>query len=139
MWGNGRESGSRHLRTYSLTRLPSGIFATRIALHGPLGVARIQVILDSGAVFTVVHPRFLEKIGAMSQGETLVRTLERSIRLPVFSVERISVFGAALDQYQVLGYRPAAFTPGIDGVLSIGILQTLQARLDFSSGTLTIP
>lgn len=139
VWSSRRKSGGYHLRAYSLTRLPSGLLSTRAALHGRFGVARVQLVLDSGAVYPVVHPLFLEKIGGVSQGSVLVRTLERDIRLPAYSVERISVFGATLDQYQVLAYPPAAFTPGIDGVLNIGILQTLKARIDFSSSVLIIP
>ena len=97
------------------------------------------MVIDTGAVYTVVHPHFLERIGATSRGEIAVRTLERTLRIPVFTVERVSVFGATLRQYPVLAYAPAAFTPGIDGVLSIDILQSLEARLDFASGILTIP
>jgi predicted aspartyl protease len=108
-------------------------------LRGPLSVGRAQLVLDTGAVYTVVHPSFLERIGATSTGEISVRTLERTLRLPVFTVERISVFGATLNQYPVLAYAPAAFTPGIDGVLSIDIFHALKARLDFAAGTLTIP
>ena len=100
---------------------------------------RPLLVLDTGAVYTVVHPRFLERIGATPRGETFVRTLERTLRIPVFTVERVSVFGVTLDQYPVLAYAPAAFTPGIDGVLSIDIFFTLKARLDFASGVLTIP
>jgi predicted aspartyl protease len=97
------------------------------------------VILDTGAVYTVIHPRFLERIAATATGEVLVRTLERTLRLPLFTVEHINVFGATLSQYPILAYPPAAFTSGIDGVLSIDILHTLKAHLDFATGTLTIP
>ena len=68
-----------------------------------------------------------------------MRTLEHTLRLPAFTLERISVFGATRDQYPILAYAPAAFTPGIDGVLGIDILRSLAARLDFSTGILTIP
>jgi hypothetical protein len=57
----------------------------------------------------------------------------------MFTVEQLSAFGALLNQYRVLAYPPAAFTSGIDGVLSIDVLHTLNARLDFSSGTLVVP
>ena len=127
------------MRIYTLLRLSSGLLATRIALRGPVGVARAKLVIDTGAVYTVVHPSFLERIGITSKGEVRVRTLERTLRLPVFTVERISVFGAVLEQYPVLAYTPAAFTPGVDGVLSIDIFHSLKARLDFSSGILTIP
>jgi len=127
------------LRIYTLRRLPSGLLATRVALHGPSEVGRAQVVIDTGAVYTVVHPRFLERIGATPTGDVSVRTLERTLRIPVFRVERISVFGATLSQYFVLAYALAAFTPGIDGILSIDILQSFGARLDFASGVLTIP
>jgi predicted aspartyl protease len=102
-------------------------------------VVTLQVVIDTGAVYTVIHPNFLERIGASPKGEISVRTLERTLRLPVFTVERFSVFGAMLNQYSVLAYAPAAFTPGIDGVLSIDVLRLLAARLDFSSGVITIP
>ena len=99
----------------------------------------MQLVLDTDAVYTVIHPKFLERIGATTTGEVAVRTLERTLRLPVFTVDRVSVFGAAFDQYQLLAYAPAAFTSGVDGVLSIGVLRSLAARLDFASGVLTIP
>jgi predicted aspartyl protease len=108
-------------------------------LHGQSEVGRAQVVIDTGAIYTVVHPRFLERIGATPTGDVSVRTLERTLRIPVFTVERVSVFGMTLNQYPVLAYAPAAFTPGIDGILSIDILQSLGARLDFASGVLTIP
>ena len=127
------------MRTYTLFRLPSGLLATRAALHGPSGVAGVRLVIDTGAAYTVLHPSFLERTGTASKGEISVRTLERIIHLPAFTVERISVFGAVLDQYTVLAYTPAAFTPGIDGILSIDILHTLKARLDFSSSVLLIP
>src|SRR5262245_46259428 len=122
-----------------LQRLASGLLATRAAVHGPSGVATLQLVLDTGAVYTVVHPRFLDRIGATPAGEVPVRTLEPTLRLPAFTVERVSVFGAALSQHPVLAYAPAAFTAGIDGVLSIDILHVLKARLDFASGILTVP
>jgi aspartyl protease len=102
-------------------------------------VATLQLVIDTAAVYTVVPPRFLERIGTTPRGETSVRTLERTLRIPVFTVERVSVFGATFNQYPVLAYAPAAFTPGIDGVLSIDIFLTLKARLDFATGGLTIP
>jgi hypothetical protein len=97
------------------------------------------LVIDTGAIYTVIHPSFVERTGASTLGEVAVRTLERTLRLPMVTVERLSVFGAAFNQYRVLVYPPAAFTPGIDGVLSIDILHSLNARLDFSSSTLTIP
>jgi predicted aspartyl protease len=127
------------LRTYILRRLSSGLLATQAAVRGPSGVATLQLVIDTGAVYTVVHPSFLERIGTTSTGEISVRTLERTLRLPVFTVERVNVFGATLNQYPVLAYAPAAFTPGIDGVLSIDIFHTLKARLDFAAGVLTVP
>lgn len=127
------------MRTYQLSRLSSGLLTTRVALHGPVEVVGVRLVIDTGAVYTVVHPKALERIGGRASGEVAVRTLERTLRLPVFTLERISMFGASLDQYQALTYAPAAFTPGIDGVLSIDILRSLAARLDFSTGMLTIP
>jgi len=97
------------------------------------------VVIDTGAVYTVVHPRFLERIGGTPTGNVSVRTLERTLRIQVFTVEQVSVFGATLSQYPILAYAPAACTPGIDGVLSIDIFLTLRARLDFATGVLTIP
>jgi hypothetical protein len=97
------------------------------------------LVIDTGAVYTVVDPDFLRRIGATPTRAVLVRALERTLRLPGFIVNRLSIFGATFDQYQVLAYAPAAFTPGIDGVLSIDILRSLAARLDFASGRLTIP
>jgi hypothetical protein len=96
-------------------------------------------VLDTGAIRTVMHPSFLERIGAIHTGELAVRGIERIVQLPVFTVERFSVFGATFHQYPILAYAPAAFTSGIDGVLSIDILRLLSARLDFSSGVLSIP
>lgn len=127
------------MRTYTLLRLPAGLLVTRAALHGPSGVAGVRLIIDTGAVYTVVHPGFLERIGTTPRGEMAVRTLERTLRIPAFTVERVSVFGTTLSQYPVLAYAPAAFTPGIDGVLSIDIFHTLRARLDFAAGVLIIP
>ena len=72
-------------------------------------------------------------------GTVAVRALERTVHLPRFMVNRFSVFGASFDHHQVLAYAQVAFTPGVDGVLSIGILRSLAARLDFASGILTIP
>ncbi len=108
-------------------------------MRGPSEVARAKLVIDTGAVYTVVHPNFLERIGTTPGREVFVRTLERTLRIPIFTVERVSVFGATLDKYPVLAYAPAAFTPGIDGVLSIDIFHALKARLDFAAGTLIIP
>ena len=127
------------MKTYRLRRLSSGLLATQAAVHGPSGVATLQLVVDTGAIYTVVHPKFLERIGADSRGGIEVRTLERTLSLPVRRVERLSVCGAILNDYTVLAYAPAAFTPGIDGVLSIDIFHTLKARLDFASGMLIIP
>jgi Aspartyl protease len=127
------------LRTYTLLRLSSGLLATRVAIHGPLGATAVQLILDTGAVYTVIHPKFLERTGVTPAGEVPVRTLERTLHLPVFTVERVSLFGSVLGPYTILGYVRAAFTSGVDGVLSIGLLRSLAARLDFASGVLTIP
>ena len=127
------------MRTYALLRLSSGLLATRAALHGPSEVIGVRLVIDTGAAYTVIHPKALERIGVNPTGEVAVRTLERTLRFPAFTLERLSVFGATLNQYPVLAYAPAAFTPGIDGVLSIDILRALAARLDFASGLLTIP
>lgn len=73
-------------------------------------MSHAKLVLDTGAIYTVAHPSFVERIGASATGEVRVRTLERTLRLPMFTVERLSVFGAALNQYHVLAYPPAAFT-----------------------------
>lgn len=127
------------MKTYTLSRLSSGLLTTRVAIHGPSGTTAVQLILDTGAVYTVIHPKFLERIGVTPTGEVPVRTLERTLRLPVFTVDRVSVFGSMFGPYAVLGYAQAAFTSGVDGVLSIGVLRSLAACLDFASGVLTIP
>ena len=139
VWRNRPEGSGGNLRTYILLRLPSGLLATRIALQGSLEVNRAKVVLDTGAIYTVLHPKFLERIGAVAAGTIPVRTLERTLNLPVFTVERLSVFGATFSRHPILAYTPAAFTPGIDGILSIDILRSLAARLDFASGTIVIP
>ena len=100
---------------------------------------RAKVVIDTGAIYTVLHPKFLERIGAIASGTIPVRTLERTLNLPVFTVKRLSVFGATFTQHPILAYPPAAFTPGINGVLSIDVLQSLAVRLDFASGTIVIP
>jgi hypothetical protein len=139
VWRNRPEGCGSHLKTYTLSRLSSGLLATRVAIHGPLGTTAVQLILDTGAVYTVIHPRFLERIGVTPTGAVPVRTLERTLRLPVFTVDRVSLFGSMLGPLTVLGYARAAFTSGVDGVLSIGVLRSFAARLDFASGILTIP
>src|SRR5262245_34802743 len=58
-----------------------------------------------------------------SSREAFVRSPERTLRFPAFTVDWLSVFGAVFDHYQVLAYALAAFTVEIDGVLSIDILQ----------------
>ena len=139
VWRDRPEGCGGHLKTCILSRLPSGLLASRVAIHGPLGTTAVQLILDTRAVYTVIHPKFLERIGVTPTGEVPVRTLERTLRLPVFTVERVSLFGKVLGPYSTLGFAQAAFTSGVDGVLSIGILRSLAARLDFASGVLTIP
>ena len=93
----------------------------------------IEMLVDTGAIFTMVPRSILEQLGVRPSGKRVFQTIEgRQIEREV-GVVQVEVQGQ-----QPPGPVPVIFGEGTDGaVLGVTALESMGLKVDPSTGTLT--
>jgi clan AA aspartic protease (TIGR02281 family) len=121
-------------------RLDIPIILRRVEIHGPAGVREIDVILDTGAVYTVIAWDVATDIGydpAISRRRTPIVTANGVIEAPLITVERIRWGELEAEAVDVVCHDIPELA-GIEGLLGISFLRHFRTLIDYTTGVLEI-
>jgi len=121
-------------------RLDIPIILRRVEIHGPAGVREIDVILDTGAVYTVIAWDVARDIGydpAISRRRTPIVTANGVIEAPLITVERIRWGELEAEAVDVVCHDIPELA-GIEGLLGISFLRHFRTLIDYTTGVLEI-
>jgi clan AA aspartic protease (TIGR02281 family) len=121
-------------------RLDIPIILRRVEIHGPAGVREIDVILDTGAVYTVIAWDVAMDIGydpAISRRRTPIVTANGVIEAPLITVERIRWGELEAEAVDVVCHDIPELA-GIEGLLGISFLRHFRTLIDYTTGVLEI-
>jgi len=116
------------------------IILRRVEIHGPAGVREIDVILDTGAVYTVIAWDVAKDIGydpAISERRMPIITANGVIEMPLITVERIQVAELRAEAVDVVCHDIPEIA-GIEGLLGLSFLQHFRTLIDYTAGMLEI-
>jgi clan AA aspartic protease (TIGR02281 family) len=116
------------------------IVLRRVGIHGPSGVREIDVILDTGAVYTVIAWDVAKDIGydpAVSKRRTPIVTANGVIEVPLITVERIQVAELRAKAADVVCLDIPEIA-GIEGLLGLSFLRHFRTLIDYTTRVLEI-
>lgn len=121
-------------------RIEIPITLRRVAFHGPAGVREIDMIVDTGAVYTVIAWDVAKDLGhdpAVSQRRVPIVTANGIIEAPLITVESIQVAELRAEAVDVVCHDIPEIA-GIEGLLGLSFLQNFSVLIDFNGGILEI-
>jgi clan AA aspartic protease (TIGR02281 family) len=116
------------------------IILRRVKIRGPAGVREIDVILDTGAVYTVIAWDVAKDIGydpAISERRMPIVTANGVIEAPLITVERIQVAELQAEAVDVVCHDIPEMA-GIEGLLGLSFLRHFRTLIDYTTGVLEI-
>lgn len=123
-------------------RFPIGIplVLRNVKIVGPGGFARVDLILDTGAAFTVLAWSVLKVVGydpavAPERHETI--TANGIIEVPKLTVERIAIANVEVQDVEVICHDIPELA-GIRGLLGLSFLKHFRTVIDYREGYLEI-
>lgn len=122
------------------TRLDIPIILRRVGIRGPDGVREIDMIVDTGAVYTVIAWDVVKDIGydpAISEFRMPVVTANGVIEAPVITVESIQLADLEAKDVAVICHDIPEIA-GVEGLLGISFLQHFRTLIDYTTGILEI-
>jgi len=122
------------------TQLDIPIILRRVEIRGPAGVREIDVILDTGAVYTVIAWDVAKDIGydpAISERRTPIITANGVIEAPLITVERIQWAELGAEAVDIVCHDIPDLA-GIEGLLGLSFLQHFRTLIDYTTGVLEI-
>jgi Fe2+ transport system protein FeoA len=110
-----------------------------VQIQGPLGVARLQCLLDTGTTATVIDTAALDQIGysarmGKSRSRLVALGTQEGYRL---EVTRLDTMGFTAAPCEVLCHDFAE-TLGIDGLIGIDLLVGRLVLIDGAQGLLSV-
>lgn len=117
-----------------------GLIVVSARLHGPMGMATVQLALDTGATNSMVSCDVAFALGydlAAATSKIRVTTGSGVELAPQIVFARAEALGRARDDFQMLCHTlpPSA---GVDGLLGLGYLRGCRLVIDFRSGNLQV-
>jgi clan AA aspartic protease (TIGR02281 family) len=122
------------------TRLGIPIILRRVGLHGPKGIREIDMILDTGAVYTVIAWDVARDIGydpAVSERRMSIVTANGVVGVPFLKVKRMEVAELSVEAVDVVCHDIPEMT-GIEGLLGLSFLRHFRTLIDYPGGVLSI-
>ena len=116
------------------------IIIRRVELRGPAGIREIDMVLDTGAVFTVIAWDVAKDIGydpAVSLQRTPIVTANGVIEAPLIRVDSMRLTELTVQNVEVLCHDIPEII-GIEGLLGLSFLRHFRTMIDFSTGMLEI-
>ena len=122
------------------TGLEIPIVLRRVSIEGPTGIREMDMILDTGAVYTVVAWDVAKDIGydpAVSERRMPIVTANGVIEAPLITVEGIQLADLQAEAVDVLCHDIPEIA-GIEGLLGLSFLQHFRTLIDYTTGVLEI-
>jgi clan AA aspartic protease (TIGR02281 family) len=116
------------------------IVLRRVAICGPSGVREIDVLVDTGAVYTVIAWDVAKDIGydpAVSERRMPIITANGVIEAPLIIVEAIHVAELSVRGVDVVCHDIPELA-GIEGLLGLSFLRHFRTVIDYPVGILEI-
>lgn len=119
-------------------RLPVNIplVVKNVKIVGPMGLVRIDMILDTGAAFTALSWADLKVLGydpaVVSERQEII-TANGVIEVPKLRVERIAVGDLEVRRVEVICHDIPELT-GIRGLLGLSFLKNFRTVIDYKQG-----
>jgi len=123
-------------------QVPLGIpiVARRVEFHGPTGIREIDMILDTGAVYTVIAWDVAKDIGydpAVSLLRMPIVTANGVIEAPMITIDAIQVAELRVQNVEVICHDIPEIA-GIEGLLGLSFLRHFRTVVDYTTGNLEI-
>ena len=116
------------------------IILRRVQIVGPAGIREIDVLLDTGAVYTVIAWDVAKDIGydpAVSPRRMPIVTANGVIEAPLITVDAIEVAELRAERVDAICHDIPEIA-GIEGLLGLSFLQRFRTLIDYSVGVLEI-
>ena len=121
-------------------RLDIPIVLRRVRINGPAGGREIDMILDTGAVYTVIAWDVAKDIGydpAVSERRMPIVTANGVIEAPLITVESIELVEIRAEAADVICHDIPEIA-GIEGLLGLSFLKHFRTLVDYLEGLLEI-
>jgi clan AA aspartic protease (TIGR02281 family) len=121
-------------------KLEIPVVLRRLKVVGPTGFREIDVVLDTGAVYTVIAWDVIKDIGydpAISKRRMPIITANGVIEAPLITVERIQIADVGAESVDVICHDIPEIT-GIEGLLGLSFLKHFRTLIDYIAGNLEI-
>ena len=121
-------------------RLDIPIVLRRVRINGPAGGREIDMILDTGAVYTVIAWDVAKDIGydpAVSERRMPIVTANGVTEAPVITVESIELVEIRAEAVDVICHDIPEIA-GIEGLLGLSFLKHFRTLVDYLAGILEI-
>jgi len=121
-------------------KLEIPIVLRRIKINGPAGFREIDMVLDTGAVYTVIAWDVAKDIGydpAISERRMPIITANGVIEAPLITVEGIHIADLRAESVDVICHDIPEII-GIEGLLGLSFLKRFRTLIDYTTGVLKI-
>ena len=116
------------------------IILRRVRINGPAGAREIDVILDTGAVYTVIAWDVAKDIGydpAVSERRMPIVTANGVIEAPLITVQSVELVELRVEAVDVVCHDIPEIA-GIEGLLGLSFLQHFRTLINYTTGVLEI-
>lgn len=118
----------------------STVVAVSAMILGPSKEIRANLILDTGATWSLLGTRILREAGydrSIAEEQRTITSATGSTRVPAIRVQRFRVLGKERLSFPVLWHDlPAALR--VDGLLGLDFLRLYRLNLDFPGGHISL-
>jgi clan AA aspartic protease (TIGR02281 family) len=121
-------------------KLDIPIVLRRVTFSGVAGSREIDMILDTGAAYTVISWDVAKDIGydpAISERRMPIVTANGVIEAPLITVESVNVANLRAKAIDVICHDFPEIA-GIEGLLGLSFLKNFRTLIDYASGILEI-
>jgi clan AA aspartic protease (TIGR02281 family) len=121
-------------------KLEIPIVIRRVKINGPNGFREIDMVLDTGAAYTVIAWDVAKDIGydpAISERRMPIITANGIIEAPLITVQSIHIRDLAAESVDVICHDIPEIT-GIEGLLGLSFLKHFRTLIDYNTKVLEI-
>jgi clan AA aspartic protease (TIGR02281 family) len=121
-------------------KLEIPIVLRRVKINGPSGVREIDMVLDTGAVYTIIAWDVAKDIGydpAVSERRMPIVTANGVIEAPLITVASIQMADLRVEAVDVICHDIPEIT-GIEGLLGLSFLKNFRTLIDYTTEVLEI-
>jgi predicted aspartyl protease len=115
------------------------LWFTNGAIYGPTGVVVVELLVDTGAAFSLLAPTILRAVGidpAQARAQQRLATVNGYVVAPVVIIPRLQCLGQHCHQCQALAHT-LPFGSSINGVLGMNFLERFPLRFELDLGVIT--